>query len=341
MHELHLITFIVIFVALLFELSNGWNDSANAIATVVSTRVLTPMQAVILAAFMNMAGALLSTAVAKTIGKNIVPPESITEAVVASALVAGFVWNTLMTRFGLPVSASHALIGSLIGAVVAYGGIQPGSTQYGFELLNVGGLTKIFIALLTSPIFGLIFGYYFMRMILKFFGRLSPGTINKYFGKMQIISSAFMAFSHGSNDAQKVMGIITLSLVSGGILGSVEVPIWVILLCASAMGLGTALGGWRVIKTLGVHMLKLEPVHGFAAETSATVVILGASAMGMPVSTTHVISTSIMGVGSTRRLTAVRWGIAGKIILAWVFTLPACFAVAWLTCRVVLNFSGM
>ena len=336
MPDFQFLTFLVIFLAILFELSNGWNDSANAIATVVSTRVLTPMQAVLLASGMNMLGALLSTAVAKTIGKGIVPPGGITEIVVASALIAGFAWNGIMTRVGLPVSASHALIGSLMGSAVAFGGVN-GYANWGADILNYKGLVKIFIALLTSPVFGIFFGYFFMKAILRLFGRLSPSSINRHFGRLQILSSSFMAFSHGSNDAQKVMGIITLSLLSGGFISTLEVPLWVILICASSMGLGTALGGWRVIKTLGVHMLKLEPVHGFAAETAATAVILGASSMGMPVSTTHVISTSIMGVGATRRLSAVRWGIAGKILLAWIFTLPACFTLAWVVCRLMLS----
>ncbi len=311
-----------IVLAVLFDISNGWNDSANAIATVVSTRVLSPLQAVLLAASMNILGALISTAVAKTIGKGIVHPEAITETVVASALIAGFLWNSAMTVMGLPVSASHALIGSLMGAALAHGGMG---------VLNIAGLTKVFTALLTSPIIGIIFGYYFMKLLLRIFGTYSPGTINKVFGKMQILSSSFMAFSHGSNDAQKVMGIITLSLFSGGVISSVEVPLWVILISALAMGFGTAIGGWRVIKTLGVQMLKLEPVHGFAAETAATAIILTASHVGLPVSTTHVISTSIMGVGATRRLSAVRWGIAGKILLAWILTLPACIGLAYFT----------
>jgi len=337
MPDFHFLTFFVIFLAILFEISNGWNDSANAIATVVSTRVLTPMQAVFLASGMNMLGALLSTAVAKTIGKGIVPPDGITEIVVASALIAGFGWNGIMTRVGLPVSASHALIGSLVGSAVAFGGVN-GYAHWGIDILNIKGLAKIFIALLTSPIFGIFIGYFFMKSILRIFGSISPSSINKYFGRLQILSSSFMAFSHGSNDAQKVMGIITLSLLSGGFISTLEVPFWVIIICATSMGLGTAFGGWRVIKTLGVHMLKLEPVHGFAAETAATAVILGASSMGMPVSTTHVISTSIMGVGATRRLSAVRWGIAGKILLAWIFTLPACFILAWAVCRLMLAF---
>jgi PiT family inorganic phosphate transporter len=324
MHEILILTVIL---AILFDISNGWNDSANAIATVVSTRVLSPVQAVTLAAGMNILGAFFSTAVAKTIGKGVVDPKAITEVVVASALVAGFLWNGAMTLVGMPVSASHALIGSLIGASVAFGGP---------EILNIAGLKKIFLALLTSPVFGLGFGYIFMKFILRFFGQYSVGAINRNFGRLQLLSSSFMAFSHGSNDAQKVMGIITLSLVSGGWIHSLEVPFWVILTCALAMGFGTAMGGWRVIKTLGVHMLKLEPVHGFAAETAATAIILGASHFGLPVSTTHVISTSIMGVGATKRLSAVRWGIAGKILTAWIFTLPACAAVAWITCKGML-----
>jgi PiT family inorganic phosphate transporter len=317
---------LVISIALIFEISNGWNDSANAIATVVSTRVLTPLQAVLLAAVMNVAGAFFSTAVAKTIGKGIVNPADITQTVVAAALFAGFLWNGAMTIFGLPVSASHAIIGGVMGAGIAHLG--------GFDQLNLAGLTKIFIALLTSPVIGIFFGYLFMKLLIRFFCNVSPGALNKHFGRLQIVSASFMAFSHGSNDAQKGMGVITLALLSGGYIGSLEVPFWVILLCALSMGLGTAMGGWRVIKTLGHQMLKLQPVHGFAAETSATAVILGASALGMPVSTTHVITTCIMGVGSTQRLSAVRWGVAGKILMAWIFTLPACIGLSWLTYKV-------
>lgn len=312
----------VVAIALLFEISNGWNDSANAIATVVSTRVLTPLQAVLLAAAMNIAGAFLSTAVAKTIGKGIVNPADITQGVVAAALLAGFVWNGVMTIFGLPVSASHALIGGVIGAGVAHFG--------GFDQLNLAGLTKIFTALFTSPIVGIFVGYLFMKIIIRLFCNTSPGIINKHFGRLQIISAGFMALSHGMNDAQKVMGVITLALFSGGYVSNIEVPSWVILICALAMGFGTAAGGWRVIKTLGHQMLKLQPVHGFAAETAATAVIVGASSLGLPVSTTHVITTCIMGVGATRRLSAVRWGVASKIVMAWIFTLPMTAGVAWL-----------
>lgn len=320
---------LTVILAILFDISNGWNDSANAIATVVSTRVLSPLAAVLMAATMNMAGAFFSTAVAKTIGKGMVDPMAVTEIVVISALITGFLWNTVMTRLGLPVSASHALIGSLIGAAIAYGGL---------EIINIAGTRKIFIALMVSPFIGIMFGYMFMICILRYFGHHSPGSLNRRFGMLQILSSSFMAFGHGSNDAQKVMGIITLSLVSGGYLNTLEVPLWVIVISGLAMALGTAFGGWRVIKTLGVQMLKLEPVHGFAAETAATTVILGASLMGLPVSTTHVITTSIMGVGSTKRLSAVRWGVAGKIIMAWVFTLPVCVFLAWLICKSILFF---
>jgi PiT family inorganic phosphate transporter len=321
------IVILIVVLALLFDLSNGWNDSANAIATVVSTRVLSPLQAVLFAATMNIFGAFFSTAVAKTIGKGIVNPADIITAVVAATLIASFSWNALMTIFGLPVSASHALIGSLIGAAIAYGGVG---------ILNLAGLKKIFIALLTSPVLGLVMGYIFMKFILKMFGSHPPGPLNRVFGRLQIVSSGLMAFTHGMNDAQKAMGIITLALVSAGYLDTVEVPFWVILSCGLAMGLGTAMGGWRVIKTLGTKMLKLEPIHGFAAETTAMGIIFGASSLGMPVSTTHVISTSIMGVGATKRLSAVRWGIAGKILTAWVFTLPCCCIFAWLVCKLLL-----
>ena len=221
---------------------------------------------------------------------------------------------------GLPVSSSHALFGGIAGAAMAHGGVG---------ILNIDGITKILTSLLISPVFGIVIGYGFMKLILALFGRLSPGMISKYFGRLQIVSSAFMAFGHGSNDAQKAMGIITMALMSGGVISSLEVPKWVVLTCALAMGFGTLFGGWKIIKTLGHKMLKLEPIHGFAAETSSAAIILVASHWGMPVSTTHVVSTAILGVGATKRLSAVRWGIAGKIVMAWVLTLPVCIGMAW------------
>lgn len=330
MHEL---VILIVVLAILFDISNGWNDSANAIATVVSTRVLSPTMAVTLAAVMNILGAFLTTAVAKTIGTGVVNPEEIKDVVniiVAAALFSGFIWNFAMTRLGLPVSASHALIGSLMGAAMAYGGIG---------ILNPDGLKKIFLALLFSPVLGIGVGYVLMKSILRVFGTLSPGAVNKNFGRLQLLSAGFMAFSHGSNDAQKVMGIITIALFGGGYIQSLDVPFWVVLICGIAMGLGTAVGGWKVIKTLGVNMLKLQPVHGFAAETSATIVIQGASLLGLPVSTTHVITSTILGVGATKRLSAVRWGVARKIVMAWIFTLPACIMFAWLLCKIGLAIS--
>jgi inorganic phosphate transporter, PiT family len=317
MHEI--LVFIII-LAVVFDIANGWHDSANAIATVVSTKVLSPIVAVVLAAGMNILGAFLTTAVAKTVGSGIVSPQAVTDLVIISALISAIVWNFITILMGLPVSSSHALFGGLAGAAMAHGGAG---------ILNISGIIKILLSLLISPLFGIVFGYLFMRLILHLFGHLSPGAIGKYFGRLQILSSSFMAFGHGSNDAQKAMGIITMALVSGGAISSLEVPKWVVLICAVAMGFGTLFGGWKIIKTLGMKMLKLEPIHGFAVETSSTAIIIAASHFGLPVSTTHVVSTAIMGVGATKRLSAVRWGIAGKIVLAWVLTLPACLGMAW------------
>jgi len=311
---------LIIVLAVLFDIANGWHDCANAIATVVSTKVLSPGTAVAIAAFMNILGAFLTTAVAKTIGSGIVDPAAITDHVIIAARLSAIIWNLITILMGLPVSSSHALVGGLIGAGAAHGGMS---------ILNSAGIMKIFTSLLISPIFGFIIGFGFMKLILYIFGHLAPGTISKYFGRLQILSSSFMAFGHGSNDAQKAMGIITMALLAAGKINSLEVPKWVVLVCALAMGFGTIFGGWKIIKTLGVKMLKLEPIHGFAAETSSAAIILATSHFGMPVSTTHVVSTAILGVGATKRLSAVRWGIAGKIVMAWVLTLPFCIALAW------------
>jgi PiT family inorganic phosphate transporter len=311
---------LIIVLAVLFDVANGWHDCANAIATVVSTKVMSPGAAVTLAAFMNILGAFLTTAVAKTIGKGIVDPVAITNHVIIAALLSAILWNLITILMGLPVSSSHALVGGLIGAGAAHGGVG---------ILNSAGIMKIFMSLLISPIFGFIIGFGFMKLILYGFGHLAPGIISKYFGRLQILSSSFMAFGHGSNDAQKAMGIITMALLAAGKIDTLEVPKWVVLVCALAMGFGTIFGGWKIIKTLGVKMLKLEPIHGFAAETSSAAIILVSSHWGLPVSTTHVVSTAILGVGATKRLSAVRWGIAGKIVMAWVLTLPFCIALAW------------
>jgi PiT family inorganic phosphate transporter len=314
------ILILIIVLAVLFDIANGWHDCANAIATVVSTKVLSPGAAVAIAAFMNILGAFLTTAVAKTIGKGIVDPAGITDQVIIAALLSAIIWNLITILMGPPVSSSHALVGGLIGAAAAHGGMS---------ILNSDGIMKIFTSLLVSPLFGFVIGYAFMKLILFLFGHLSPGTISKYFGRLQIVSSSFMAFGHGSNDAQKAMGIITMALFASGKIDTLDVPTWVVITCALAMGFGTIFGGWKIIKTLGVKMLKLEPIHGFAAETSSAGIIMAASYFGMPVSTTHVVSTAILGVGATKRLSAVRWGIAGKIVMAWVLTLPFCIAMAW------------
>lgn len=319
MHDTLLLTVVVIVIALLFDFTNGWNDAANSIATVVSTRVLSPLQAVLFGATLNFVGAYLSTKVAKTIGGDITDPKTITQTVILSAMITASGWTAIMTRLGLPISASHALIGGIIGATISFKGIAA---------LNIAGVTKILIALVVSPIFGFGIGFLLMFLIVLLFHRFSPSSINRAFGKLQILSAGFMAISHGTNDAQKAMGVITMTLVSAGYLDTVEVPIWVISASAIVMGLGTAVGGWKVIKTLGVNLLKIKPVQGFAAETSASVVILGAASLGVPVSTIHVIASSIMGVGSTTRFSAVRWGIARDIVIAWIFTLPVCALVA-------------
>ncbi len=312
---------IVVIVALLFDFANGWNDAANAIATVVSTRVLSPLQAVLLAGFLNFVGAYISTKVAKTIGGSIVDPTEITLIVVLAAMLGAFLWTLMMTLIGMPISGSHSLIGGLVGAVIF---------SAGFGVLKMGGVYKILVALLISPVFGLIIGFLVMVGIMHLCKNMAPATVNKWFGKLQLISVSFMALSHGMNDAQKVMGIITMALLSGGYISTLEVPFWVITACALMMGLGTATGGWRVIKTLGLQLSKIKPVHGFAAESAASAVLITAAGMGAPVSTTHVITSCIMGVGSTRRLSAVRWGIGKKILYAWVFTLPACGIMAGL-----------
>ncbi len=316
------IIILVISLALIFDFTNGWNDSANAIATVISTRVLKPHIAVIFSATLNIAGAFFSTAVAKMIGGGIVDPRYITMLTVCCALCGGIVWNIVMTILGLPISASHALIGGIMGASIAHGG---------FYVLKWEGLEIIFKAMLLSPLFGLFIGYLLMVLIAWLFFRVPRGFSNKLFKKLQLVSAGFMAFSHGTSDAQKVMGVITLALVSGGYLRTVEVPLWVILICALAMGLGTAAGGWNVIKTLGVRMLKLEPVHGFAAETTATAILLFTAHYGIPVSTTHTITGSILGVGAVQRLSAVRWGVSKKILYAWIFTLPGSGIVSYLS----------
>ena len=323
-----LILVLVVVLALLFDFSNGWHDSANAIATVVSTHVLSPGQAVMLAAILNVAGAFMSTAVAKMIGGGIVEPTLINQYTVISALLGAISWNLFTLMLGLPTSSSHALIGGIIGGALA---------QSGWTSIKLSGLRAVLEALLFSPLMGFILGYLFILAVYWAVFRVPRGLANRSFRRLQLLSASLMAFSHGANDAQKAMGIVTLALVSAGQLDHMIVPTWVILSCAVAMGLGTAAGGWRIIRTLGMRIIKMEPVHGFAAETSAALILLGTAHFGMPVSTTHTITSSIMGVGAVTRLSAVKWGVSLRIIYAWIFTLPGAGLVAY-TVNLALQF---
>jgi PiT family inorganic phosphate transporter len=313
MPELTGMLFLVVVLALMFDFSNGWHDSANAVATVVSTRVVSPFAAVIGAGVLNVAGAFMSTAVAKMVGSGIVDPASVTQHMVAAALAGAICWNLFTLLLGLPTSSSHALIGGMVGAAVTHGG---------WETVKLTGLRSVLEAMVLSPFFGFAMGLVLMVLISWLFFRVTRSVATRLFKRLQLISACFMAFSHGANDAQKSMGIITLALLSAGQIPSAEVPAWVIGACALAMGLGTAAGGWRIVRTLGMKIVKLEPVHGFAAETGAATVLMFTAHIGLPVSTTHTITSSVMGVGAIKRLSAVRWGVTRRILYAWLFTLP-------------------
>ena len=313
---------LVIFFALLFEFANGWTDAPNSIATVVSTRVMRPLHAVAMAAVLNLVGALVvGTAVAETISEGIVKPEAVSLETVAAAVLAAALWAMAAQAFALPSSESHALVAALLGAGFAAGG---------FGALEWSGTSKVVYSLFLSPPIAFLSGFMLMVLIYRLFRRARPSTVRRTFGPGQMLSAGFMAFSHGANDAQKAMGVITLALFLGGSQPDLQVPLWVIFACAITMGVGTSIGGWRVIRTLGLRMTKLEPVNGFAAETSAALIITGAAHFGIPLSTTHVIGSSIMGVGATRRLSAVRWGVAGQIVAAWILTWPGCMLLGYL-----------
>ena len=328
-----LIFVIVVLAAVVFEYSNGFHDAANAIATVVSTKVLTPRQAIAMAAFFNLSGALLGGAVASTIGQGLVDTNVVTMATVLWALIAAFVWNVTTWWVGLPSSSSHALIGGLCG-----GGLATAHGDWSVIKWNAGVWPKVVLPMITSPIAGFILGAALMFLLFVVLHRSTPRFVHALFGKIQIVSAAWMAHSHGTNDAQKTMGIVTLALFAGTKAGSFNnlpgwlsflhtpvfvMPLWVKILCALTMAAGTAAGGWRIIRTLGHRMVKLQPVHGFAAETTAALIIQAASIYGIPLSTTHVITTSIMGVGAVKRFSGVKWTVAERIVWAWIFTLPA------------------
>lgn len=318
---------VVLVIAYLFEFANGWTDAPNSIATVVSTRVLRPMNAVLMAAVLNLIGALSGTAVAKTIASGIVSTDLVNLETIAAAVLGATLWALAAQYYGLPSSESHALVAGLLGAGFASGGI---------EALEWEGTKKALIGLVTSPVGGFVIGLTIMILIFWGFAKAKPTFVRRFFGKAQIGSAAFMAYSHGLNDAQKTMGIITLAILldeanrtGGTVPAEFEIPRWVIISAAVVMGVGTSVGGWRVIRTMGLRLTKLEPVHGFAAETGAAAVITGAGFLGIPVSTTHAIGSAIMGVGATERLSAVRWGVAGQVVLAWIFTWPSCMLLGY------------
>ena len=347
--------FLILFAALVFEYINGFHDSANSIATVVSTKVLTPRQAVLMAAAFNLAGALVGVSVATTIGKGLVDTSFVTTHTILCALLGAIVWNLATWWLGLPSSSSHAIIGGLCGAALA-------SSRGNWHVIRwsvvneVTGKTeglwsKVVIPMLTSPLLGFVIGLLLMGVLTICLLRVTPRIINMVFGKLQMVSAASMALSHGTNDAQKTMGIIALVLFSAtkeGIFNDLPpwlsflhtpqfaISLWIKILCALVMAAGTAAGGWRIIRTLGHKMVRLQPIHGFAAETTAATIIFAASHLGIPLSTTHVISTSIMGVGATKRLSAVKWGLVGRIVWAWVLTLPVTALIAYWSMRLCM-----
>jgi len=334
----------VIVVAIIFDYINGFHDAANAIATVVTTGVLPVRTAVILAAILNFAGAVSGTAVAKTIASGFADPAVVTQAVVLSALLGASIWNLITWWFGIPFSSSHVLIGGLAGAVVAKAGIDAfrWKTLYG----------KVLVPLVMSPLIGFVVAFALMVALMWLVRRRSPAWVNRMSRRMQLVSASSMAFAHGSNDAQKSMGVITLALVAFVKAGfgdampkwvlpvGDKVPLWVVMVCAAAIAAGTMAGGKRIIKTMGSKIVRISPIQGFAAEGAGALTIMGASHFGIPVSTTHVINASIMGVGVSKRVRAVRWGVAGNILRAWILTLPLSAAMAFVTMRILALFTS-
>ena len=321
----------LILVALIFDYINGFHDAANSIATVVSTRVLSPGQAVVWAAVFNFIAAFtFGTAVAKTVGSGLVDIHVVTFAVIFAGLIGAITWDLITWYFGLPTSSSHALIGGYAGAAVA---------KVGFVAIIVSGWTKTLIFIVLAPLIGLVLGFLIMLTTMWIFHRVSPGRVDRLFRRLQLVSAAAYSLGHGGNDAQKTMGIIAGVLVAGGYLqlvdGKLPIPLWVILSAHAAIALGTLSGGWRIIHTMGSKITKLQPVGGFAAETAGAISLFTATHLGIPVSTTHTITGAIVGVGSIRRLSAVRWGIAGRIVWAWILTIPASAAIAAVTYWIV------
>jgi PiT family inorganic phosphate transporter len=316
-----------IIAALIFDFVNGFNDAANSVATVIGTRVLKPLQAVLLSAFANFAGPFVfGVAVATTISKGILNPEDVTIYMIIAGLIGAISWASLCTHFGLPISVSHSLIGGLIGTALA---------AVGPEKLLSDGLMKVGIGIIASPFGGLVIGFLFAGAIITFFARHHPRKVNNTFGRLQLISSAWFALTHGANDGQKTMGIIVLVLLTEGILTEFEVPIWVILAAASSIALGTFIGGYKVIKTLGMRITRLKPYQGFAAETAGGIILAIFATLGIPASTTHAITGSIMGSGAVRRKWAVRWKVGRQIVFAWLITIPGSAVIAYLSTVVI------
>lgn len=323
---------IVIVLSVGFDFVNGFHDTANAIATVVATRVLTPLQAILMASSLNFAGAMMGTAVAKTIASGLVPPEVAAQHqhTIIAALLAAIVWNLITWFYGIPSSSSHALIGGMLGAAIAATG-SVGTPKWDQVL------AKVIVPLIASPLVGFAATWLLTVLLLRLFLKRTPSQVQGTFGKLQIFSSAFMAFSHGGNDAQKTMGIMALALLSFQhhgrqvpVIKDLPIPDWIKITAAVAMGMGTAVGGWRVIKTMGHKLARIQPIHGFAAETAAASIIETASRLGSPLSTTHVISAAILGAGASRGFGAVKWNIAGSIVTAWLLTIPVCMTLAGL-----------
>jgi len=314
---------IVVALAVVFDYINGFHDTANAIATSVATRALSPRYAILMAASFNFIGAFAGTAVAKTIGAGLVDETTTTQAVIVAALLGAIAWNLFTWYLGLPSSSSHALIGGLLGATIVASGT--GALKWD------GIVNKVLIPMVTSPFLGFTIAFGLMLALYWIFRYARRKPMARIFRRLQVLSAGYMAFAHGSNDAQKTMGIITLALFAAGVIPTIDVPVWVIVVSATALSLGTAVGGWRIMRTMGSRVVELEPVHGFAAETTAASILLGTAHFGMPVSTTHVISSAIMGVGSARGPKGVRWGVARRILVAWVITIPAAGIVAALS----------
>ncbi len=319
----------IIFVAFVFDFLNGFHDSANSIATVVSTRVLTPRKAVLWAAFFNLVAAFMfDVHVAKTIGKGLIDLGAVNEFVILSGLSGAIAWNIITWYFGIPSSSSHALIGGYAGAAVAHSG---------FDSIIYAGWTKTLLFIVIAPVMGMVMGFILMGTVLWIFHSRAESNVNRLFRRLQLVSAAAYSLGHGTNDAQKTMGIITSLLVTAGVLKTFDVPFWVIISSHFAIAMGTLFGGWRIVKTMGQKITKLKPAMGFAAESAGAITLLVTAFSGIAVSTTHTISGAIMGVGATRRASAVRWGLAGNIVIAWILTIPAA-AIIGAVVQILMNF---